>query len=359
MKLSIALASAVFADTQCTSKGGTCTDYRYTTCYAGYERYICNGDSNRQCCLYCSPTCEAKEELDSAGDSRCTAAGGECKHNTNYCNGTYQSGLCGGGASRQCCTGKEDPDPPVDVGGDYFNRYYGYKLGGKISGEDFSSLSSAKNRCSTLGSSCSGVVNDYAGHYYLSTSYTFSSASGQTTYEKGEKWSARFVPRVEWEARSPTGVTNFQLPARHGLIGHHTAGSHCSDKASCISNMKGTQNYHMDSLGWSDIGYQFLIGEDGRIYEGRGQWRQGAHCSNWNSNTIGFSVMGNFSNRLPNQNALDAVDELIAWLERKNYVNKNCYEFAGHRDKNATVCPGDPLYAHWGSGKYPFWHRKC
>ena len=70
MKLSIALASAVFADTQCTSKGGTCTDYRYTTCYAGYERYICNGDSNRQCCLYCSPTCEAKEELDSAGDSR-------------------------------------------------------------------------------------------------------------------------------------------------------------------------------------------------------------------------------------------------------------------------------------------------
>jgi N-acetylmuramoyl-L-alanine amidase len=31
--------------------------------------------------------------------------------------------------------------------------------------------------------------------------------------------------------------------------------------------MKATQNYHMDSLGWSDIGYNFLIGEDGRIYE--------------------------------------------------------------------------------------------
>lgn len=82
---------------------------------------------------------------------------------------------------------KEDPDPPVDVGADYFNRYQGYKLGGKISGENFSSLSDAKNRCSALKSSCSGVVNDYAGHYYLSTSYTFSSASGHTTYEKGEK----------------------------------------------------------------------------------------------------------------------------------------------------------------------------
>ena len=82
-----------------------------------------------------------------------------------------------------------------------------------------------------------------------------------------EKFSARFVPRVVWEARNPNGITNFQIPARHGLIGHHTAGSHCTTTSSCISNMKGTQNYHMDSLGWSDIGYNFLIGEDGRIYE--------------------------------------------------------------------------------------------
>lgn len=130
-------------------------------------------------------------------------------------------------------------------------------------------MSAAKERCIALGSGCSGVVNDYAGHYYLSTSYSFSSASGHYTYEKGEKWSARFVPRIEWEARSPVGVSNFILPASHGLIGHHTAGSHCTDKESCIRVMKGIQNYHMDSRGWSDIGYNFLVGEDGRIYEVR------------------------------------------------------------------------------------------
>ena len=44
-----------------------------------------------------------------------------------------------------------------------------------------------------------------------------------------------------------------------------------------MSRVRGTQNYHMDSLGWSDIGYNYLIGDDGRIYEGRGPWRQGAH----------------------------------------------------------------------------------
>ena len=43
------------------------------------------------------------------------------------------------------------------------------------------------------------------------------------------------------------------------------------------------QNYHMNSLGWSDVGYNFLIGEDGYIYEGRGFYRQGpgfAHYPN-------------------------------------------------------------------------------
>ena len=47
----------------CTNKGGTCTDWRYTTCNAGYERGICPGDNNQRCCLYCSPTCEANEDF--------------------------------------------------------------------------------------------------------------------------------------------------------------------------------------------------------------------------------------------------------------------------------------------------------
>lgn len=57
--------------------------------------------------------------------------------------------------------------------------------------------------------------------------------------------------------------------------------------------------------------------------------------------------MGDYTNRLPNQNALDAVDELIAWMERRNYLNRSCYEFAGHRDHGSTLCPGDPLYGNF------------
>jgi N-acetylmuramoyl-L-alanine amidase len=40
-------------------------------------------------------------------------------------------------------------------------------------------------------------------------------------------------------------------------------------------------------IGWDDIGYNFLVGEDGNIYEGRGWTQTGAHCIGYNSKSIG------------------------------------------------------------------------
>ena len=64
-------------------------------------------------------------------------------------------------------------------------------------------------------------------------------------------------------------------------------------------------------LGWWDIGYSFLVGEDGRVYVGRGWDREGAHTKGYNKYSIGFSIMGNFMERLPNDKALNAVKNAI------------------------------------------------
>jgi N-acetylmuramoyl-L-alanine amidase len=36
-----------------------------------------------------------------------------------------------------------------------------------------------------------------------------------------------------------------------------------------------------------DIGYHFLVGENGKVYEGRGWDRQGAHSPGWNNDAYG------------------------------------------------------------------------
>lgn len=37
---------------------------------------------------------------------------------------------------------------------------------------------------------------------------------------------------------------------------HHAEGPDCYDKEECMRQVRGIQNYHMDSNGWADIGYR-------------------------------------------------------------------------------------------------------
>uniref|UniRef100_A0A8C8SM59 Ig-like domain-containing protein n=1 Tax=Pelusios castaneus TaxID=367368 RepID=A0A8C8SM59_9SAUR len=102
------------------------------------------------------------------------------------------------------------------------------------------------------------------------------------------------VSRSQWGARPPRSRVQLRTPVPFVII-HHTAGNRCTSLASCRQQVKGIQNYHMDNQRWSDIGYNFLIGEDGRVYEGRGWRTVGAHARGWNAKSLGFSFLGNFS----------------------------------------------------------------
>ena len=64
-------------------------------------------------------------------------------------------------------------------------------------------------------------------------------------------------------------------------------------------------------IGWDDIGYNFLVGGDGKIYEGRGWDRVGAQVENWNSKSVGISFIGSFMQTQPTAAALQAAKDLI------------------------------------------------
>lgn len=87
----------------------------------------------------------------------------------------------------------------------------------------------------------------------------------------------RFVTRDEWIAQPPNNpLTLLELPSTRVIIAH-TATDGCNTQAQCTFRVRFIQTFHIESRNWDDIGYNFLIGGDGAVYEGRGWLQQGAH----------------------------------------------------------------------------------
>ncbi|MBI5499001.1 MAG: N-acetylmuramoyl-L-alanine amidase [Deltaproteobacteria bacterium] len=117
--------------------------------------------------------------------------------------------------------------------------------------------------------------------------------------------------------------------------------------------VRGIQRYHMDTRGWCDIGYHFLIGVDGTIYEGRPAELLGAHVAGQNTGTLGISFVGCFHSRgcdsypptHPPDAAIRIAGRLMGTLSRLYGVTLDAAHVMGHRDfpGASTDCPGDYL----------------
>ena len=95
---------------------------------------------------------------------------------------------------------------------------------------------------------------------------------------------------------------------------------------------------------WDDIGYNFLIGEDGRVYEGRGWNKVGAHTFGWNKVSVSFAFMGNFHEKEADPLAIDALKEILSYGVSQGLLSTD-YKIYGHRDARPTIGPGNKLYS--------------
>ncbi|KAM4640710.1 peptidoglycan recognition protein 1-like isoform 1-T1 [Discoglossus pictus] len=150
------------------------------------------------------------------------------------------------------------------------------------------------------------------------------------------------ITRSKWGGKIINCNKKLSTPVKMVII-HHTEGAACTSQAKCSAQARNIQNYHIKTNGWCDIGYNFLIGEDGRVYEGRGWNTIGAHALQYNPMSIGISFFGTFTNRNPNSAAQNAAKSLISCGVSKGYI-KPGYVLNGHRDVIATDCPGNTLY---------------
>jgi hypothetical protein len=143
-----------------------------------------------------------------------------------------------------------------------------------------------------------------------------------------------------------------------------------------MSQIRAIYYYHAVTQRWGDIGYNFLIDKFGNIYEGRysrdyagvspsgddvnGNGVTGAHTSGWNSGTVGVAMLGAFTDQDVTAAARSSLEAFLAWEASRNGIDPQATELfinpvssagittpniAGHRDYNATECPGATLYA--------------
>lgn len=158
----------------------------------------------------------------------------------------------------------------------------------------------------------------------------------------------QIIPRCQWGAKPSRGTPiPLSLPLEF-LYVHHTyePSSPCLSFLTCSRDMRAMQRFHQEDRGWSDIGYSFVVGSDGYIYEGRGWNHLGRHTRGHNDIGYGVSVIGNYTAILPSRYAMDLLrHRLVTCAVNGGGLAAN-FTIHGHRQVvNYTACPGDAFFS--------------
>ncbi|HEY4097341.1 MAG TPA: peptidoglycan recognition protein [Baekduia sp.] len=179
------------------------------------------------------------------------------------------------------------------------------------------------------------------------------------------------IPRAAWGG----DTVKPRAPAQYGDVQaafvHHTVSANEYGPQDSAGIVLAMAKYHRDTNGWNDLGYNFVVDRYGQIFEGRAggidQAVVGAQAQGYNSHSTGIANIGTFTDVGQTTEALDAMARLIAWklplhgapvtgsivlvsgggeLNRyKSGTPVTVDRICGHRDGDATECPGNALYA--------------
>lgn len=163
------------------------------------------------------------------------------------------------------------------------------------------------------------------------------------------------VSRTQWgAAKMHANWDRMTTPYR--ITVHHTAMPFSStDLGASRAEVRTVQRLHMNDRGMADVGYHFLIDREGRVFEGRPLYAQGAHSAGDNNiGNIGICLLGNFVSdpasgadhavaQAPTVKQMETLDRLTGEI-REEYAIKASQVF-GHKHWKSTACPGPHLMA--------------
>ncbi|WP_116037873.1 N-acetylmuramoyl-L-alanine amidase [Rhodohalobacter sp. SW132] len=195
----------------------------------------------------------------------------------------------------------------------------------------------------------------------------------KSRYQTDHSGQPEITSRAGWWGNLPAGelepeYTPRQISISHAAVHHTVTANRPPNSAQVVRQI---WDWHVNDNGWIDIGYNFLIDHNGRIFQGRyNPWLQstdvqGAHAGNANSSSVGIALMGQFEPGAnpqvgdPESLALDALVRLVSWRFDQNGIDplgsgvipvnpsgvQNVPTIFGHRDVSGTACPGENLHA--------------
>jgi N-acetylmuramoyl-L-alanine amidase len=155
---------------------------------------------------------------------------------------------------------------------------------------------------------------------------------------------------LDWNWNACPNGPEYNQKLNYAIV-HHTVNSNNYAPGDVVGMLRGIWAYHVQSLGYCDIAYNFIIDNYGRAFEGRrggvDKIVVGAHSLGWNTETTGIALLGTFTDVEPSGGAHGTLIDLIRWKFRVHGVNPFEWPDAhiiGHRDTYATECPGQAMY---------------
>lgn len=164
----------------------------------------------------------------------------------------------------------------------------------------------------------------------------------------------QIISRARWGARHERGFRDAPLPADEVWL-HHSV-TIAPDLEWLDADRDGVDDDEeramrtLEDIGQQRFGggisYTFAIPPSGRVYEGHGVDRQGAHTGGRNHIARAIVLVGDYSNRAPTQAQQNAVAALL-WHGKTAGWWRAARLTGGHRNAPgaSTACPGDRAQA--------------
>ena len=143
-------------------------------------------------------------------------------------------------------------------------------------------------------------------------------------YYTRAEWGAGKSKAPKWWWRKPTEI-----------VVHHTGVDYPGLTPRQI--MQRTRDFHVNTKGWTDIAYNFMLDPDGDLWEGRGLKHRPGATKGQNHRTMAVCVMGNYSEQFF---SLQLQQSLATTIQAVKFTHHRINTVSAHSRWAATDCPG-------------------